>query len=310
MTLKIYSAVQTELLSATELKEHIHLDSSSISSNVTVNQCITGGYKAITAGLTGIGVDVLGNRTLVTFESYSNSAGATLDCKIQESDDNTTYTDWAGGAFTQVTTANDTAVQQIEYTGTKQYVNVYVTVAVAQANFAVNIQEIAPYSTEDTYAEYLIKSAREYAQEYQHRAIGSQVWDLVLDDFPSHKDYVEIPLPPLVSVTSVKYIDSAGTSATFTASSSGYYVDADSEPGRIFLAYGNTWPSFTAYPKNAVRILFTAGYTSTTLPIKTRQAMLMYAGLLYKYRDEAMPKADLETVNNLLYGDRMGGMIG
>jgi uncharacterized phiE125 gp8 family phage protein len=308
--LKLYSAVQTELLTVTELKSHIHLDSSSISSNITVNQCITGGYHAITAGLTGTGADVLGNTALVILESYANSAGATLDCKIQESDDNATYTDWTGGTFTQVTTANDTAVQQIEYTGTKQYINVYVSVAGGQSNFAVNIQEVAPYSTEDTYAEYLIKAAREYAQEVQHRAIGSQVWELIMDDFPVCRDYIELPLPPLISVTQVNYIDTDGTSASFTAGSSGYYVDADSEPGKVFLAYGITWPAASLYPHNGVVIRFTAGYTASTLPIKTRQAMLMYAGLLYKYRDSAIPEADLNTVNALLYGDRMGGMVG
>ena len=309
MTLKLYSAVQTELIDVTTLKEHIRLDSTSISSNVTINQCLTGQYYGITAGLTGTGADVLGNRALVVLDSYVNSAGATLNCKIRESDDNVTYTDWTGGAFTQVTTANDTAVQQIEYTGTRQYINVYVTVAVAQANFAVTIQEITPYSTEDTYAQYLIESAREYAEEFQHRAIGEQKWELILDDFPAI-DKIKLPLPPLVSVTSVTYLDTAGTSAVFTAGSSGYYVDTDSQPGCIFLAYGMTWPTASLYPYNGLRILYTAGYTATTLPKKTKQAMMMYAGLLYKYRDEAIPDADLRTVNALLYGERMGGMVG
>jgi uncharacterized phiE125 gp8 family phage protein len=309
MALKLYSAVQTELLTVTEVKSHIRLDSGYVSSNTTVNQCVTGAYHAITASATGTGADVLGYKALVILESYANSAGGTLDCKIQESDDNTTYTDWSGGAFTQVTTANDTAVQQIEYTGTKQYINVLYTIAGAQANFAVAIQELAPYSTEDTDIGYLIKAAREYAQDYQHRGIGSQVWELVIDDFP-YVDRIRLPLPPLASVTSVTYIDSEGTSAAFTAGSSGYYVDTDNEPGAVFLAYGMTWPSTTLYPYGGVRILYTCGYTATTLPYRTRQAMLMYAGILFKYRDAGIPEADLNTVNALLMPDRMGGMVG
>lgn len=309
MALKLYSAAQTELLSATEVKEHIRLDSGYVSSNVTVNQCITGGYHSITASATGTGIDVLGYKALVVLESYANSAGATLDCKIQESDDGATYTDWTGGAFTQVTTANDTAVQQIEYTGTKQYINVLYTVATAQANFAVNIQEIAPYSTEDTYIGYLIKSAREYAQDFQHRGIGEQKWEYVIDDFP-YSDRIKLPFPPLTDVTSITYIDSEGTPAVFTAGSSGYYVDTDSEPGTVYLAHGVTWPATTLMPHGGVRILYTCGYTSTTLPNRTRQAMLMYCGLLHKYRDQAIPQADRDTVDNLLMADRMGGMVG
>jgi uncharacterized phiE125 gp8 family phage protein len=270
---------------------------------------VTGGYHAITAGLTGTGADVLGYNALVILESYANSAGATLDVKIQESDDGTTYTDWTGGAFTQVTTANDTATQQIEYTGTKQYINVLYTITGAQANFAVNIQEIAPYSTEDTYIGYLIKSAREYAQDFQHRGIGEQKWEYVIDDFP-YSDRIRLPLPPLTDVSSITYIDSAGTSAVFTAGSSGYYVDTDSEPGAVFTAYGITWPSLAMRPYGGVRILYTCGYSATTLPNRTRQAMLMYCGLLHKYRDQAIPQADRDTVDNLLMADRMGGMIG
>lgn len=309
MVLKVYSAVQTELIDVTSLKEHLRLDSGYISSNITVNQCLVGQYYGVTAGLTGTGADVLGNRALVILESYASSAGSTLDCKIQESDDNATYTDWSGGAFTQVTTANDTAVQQIEYTGIKQYINVYVTVAGAQANFAVNIQEIAPYSTEDTYLTYCIKAAREYAEEVQHRAIGSQKLEYILDEFPTD-DYIELPRPPLSGVTSVTYIDDAGTTATLTAGSSGYYADTDREPGIVFLADAAVWPVYDEFPHGSVHIIYSAGYTASTLPIKTRQAMMMYAGLIYKYRDQMIPDADMRTVDYLLYGDRMGGWIG
>jgi uncharacterized phiE125 gp8 family phage protein len=307
MTLKLYSAVQTEIITTTEIKEHIRLDSTSISSNITVNQCILGQYYNITAALTGTAADVLGNRALVVLESYANSAGATLNVKIQESHDNITYTDWSGGAFTTVTTANDTAIQQIEYTGTQQYLNVLASVAGAQANFAVNIQEITPYSVEDTYISYLGKAAREYAEAATGRAIGQQTWTMMIDEFPS-RDYIEIPKAPLLSVTSVNYIDDDGVTATMTAGSSGYYVDTDSEPGAIMLADGASWPVYEEYPRNSVQIQFMAGHTADNLPYNTRIAIMMYAGLLYKYRDQAIPDEDLRTVDRLLIKDRVWWM--
>lgn len=304
MALKIYSAVQTEVVTTTELKEHIRLDSTTISSNVTINQCIVGGYHSITAGLTGTAFDVLGNRTLVVLESYLNSASATVDCKIQESDDNVTYTDWTGGGFTQVTTANDTSVQQIEYTGTKQYVNTYVTVAGAEANFAVNVHEMTPYSSEDTYLGYLIKAAREYAEDATGRAIGSQKWTLILDKFPG-TDFIEVPKPPLSSVTSLTYIDDDGTTSTMTTGSSGYYVDTDSEPGRVFLADGVTWPDDELFPYGGVKVLYACGHSTDDVPLNTRQAILMYAGLLYKFRDTAIPGPDMVTIDRMLYKDKV-----
>ncbi len=68
---------------------------------------------------------------------------------------------------------------------------------------------------------------------------------------------IELEFPPLISVTSITYLDGAGSSQTL--SSSKYSVDTSSSPGRIELNKGETWP--TTYDKiNAVTITYTAGY--------------------------------------------------
>ncbi len=109
----------------------------------------------------------------------------------------------------------------------------------------------------------------------------------------------------VTAVTSVTYEDSTGTTATFTASTSGYYVDIDSEPARIVLSYGVNWPSFTERPSNAIRIRYQAGYT--TLPEDTKHAILMLAGAYYTYRDVEIPTGLMNTIHNLLENDRIGG---
>ena len=53
------------------------------------------------------------------------------------------------------------------------------------------------------------------------RAIGTQTWDLVYDEFPYGS--IELPMPPLQSVTGVYYIDSAGIEQTMDPAS--YSVD-------------------------------------------------------------------------------------
>src|SRR3990167_7420015 len=68
---------------------------------------------------------------------------------------------------------------------------------------------------------------------------------------------IELPLPPLRSVTSITYVDQDGT--TQTLSSTLYTVDSSSEPARITPAYGEVWPS-TRDQVNAVTVRFVAGY--------------------------------------------------
>lgn len=67
---------------------------------------------------------------------------------------------------------------------------------------------------------------------------------------------MSIPLPrvPLISVTSITYVDTAG--ATQTLSASVYSVNTAA--GCVDLAYNQSWPS-TRYQPNAVTIRFVAG---------------------------------------------------
>ena len=308
MNLKVYSAATTELVTVTEVKEHLRLDSTSLSSNVTTTQIVLGGYHSITANLTASGTDVSGYTSMMQLESFINSAGASVACKIQESDDNVTYTDWTGGGFTTVTTANDTDVQQIEYTGSKQYIRPYTTVTGAEANFAINVILQTPYSSEDTEIGYLITRARLYAERYQRRSLAVTTYDYFLDDFPA-SPYIVLPkAAPMASITavsSVTYIDSDGDTATMTCSSSGYYVDINAEPALIALSYGVNWVSFVPFPTNAVKIRYQAGYT--TLPESTKHAIIMLAGAYYTYRDVGIPEDLMDTIENLLEDDRIGG---
>jgi len=56
--------------------------------------------------------------------------------------------------------------------------------------------------------------------------------------------------------------------------------------GRIVLAYGKSWPSFTPYPSNPVTIEFVCGWTAASdVPRKIKQACLMICADLYENRE-------------------------
>ncbi len=310
MALKLKTAPAIEPLTLSEVKAHLRLDSGSLADNIITAQSITPGAHVVAANysLVGAGVDVFGYRVLVNLNSGANGADGTVDAKIQESDDNLTWTDWIGGAFVQVTAANDNAVQELEYTGSKQYVRVVATVAGATCEFGADIITEQPYSAEDDFLSDKIIAAREYCEDFQNRAYLTQTWDLWLDSFPSG-GCIRIPLPPLQSVTSIKYYDTANVEATMAIAD--YFVDDKSEPGRLSLAYGKSWPSTTLRPVNGVCIEFVAGYgnAAAAVPKKVKQAMLLLIGHWYVNREAALTGAvskEIEfAVHALLWMDRV-----
>ena len=92
-----------------------------------------------------------------------------------------------------------------------------------------------------------------------------------LDEFPPN-DYIEIPLPPLQSITSIKYYDTTDTEATMAASD--YIVDTTGFVGRVVLADGKSWPSTSLRPAKGICIEFVCGYTTYSATVNTADAIV------------------------------------
>lgn len=116
-----------------------------------------------------------------------------------------------------------------------------------------------------------------------------------------------VPLPPLVSVASIQYLDTTGASQTL--SSAAYTVDTASKPGRIVLNQGYAWPA-TIQQANAVTVTFTAGYGSaSSVPPLLRQGIKLLAAHWYENREaasdrkfEALPMALQSIIDQQNYG--------
>ncbi len=140
-------------------------------------------------------------------------------------------------------------------------------------------------TTEDAYLDRLRIAARKYMEgTVLNRALITQTWDYYLQGWPG-KNYIEIPLPPLVSITSIKYTDYLNVESTFANTE--YIVDTVAEPGRVYLKWDKSWPSVSLQVVNAIVIRFVAGYgAAAAVPENIKQAILLQIGALYENRED------------------------
>lgn len=281
---KVVTPPTTEPLTLAEVKRHLKIYDDGI--NDAQTETIT--TRAANVGtVTGTSVDVLGASATVYVNVGVISFGGKLDVEIQHSDDNISFSVWESipqmlisGSYSKL------------YEGGKRYIKAVASVTVNSITFGANVQTISGDPTDDVEIADLITRAREQAEEYSRQAFAVQTIEFYLKNYPS-KNYIEIPMPPLQSVTSLKTYDRAGNATT----ESGYIVDIDSVPGKIVLEYGKSWPTGADYPVNPIRIRAVVGYS--TLPQKLKRILLYHIGLLDKYRDVAIPEAEQKALEQM-----------
>lgn len=116
-----------------------------------------------------------------------------------------------------------------------------------------------------------------------NRALVTQTWEMKIDGFPC--GVIELPLPPLQSVSSIVYLDADGASQTLAADA--YRVLNAGVPmrkGLVEPAYGQSWPT-TRDVSQAVTVTFVAGYGArNAVPWHTRALLLFAIKELYDHR--------------------------
>jgi uncharacterized phiE125 gp8 family phage protein len=162
------------------------------------------------------------------------------------------------------------------------------TLAEAKAHLRVDTTD------DDDLISALLTASRSFCEEWTGRAFVTQTWELVLDDFPTdlNADEIEIPRPPLRSVTSIKYDDETGLEHTLATDQ--YEVDDISQPGWV-VPVDAGWPVALWEGINAVRIRFVAGYApganspdtfADNIPGAIKAAIRLYLGQLYDQRED------------------------
>jgi uncharacterized phiE125 gp8 family phage protein len=141
-------------------------------------------------------------------------------------------------------------------------------------------------TVDDPLIDKWIGAARDFAEALTGRRLITQTWDLKLDAFPC-EDVIILPYPPVTSITSITYVDTAGATQTWDAAN--YLTDlpaGDHAPrARITPAYGLSWPS-TRDVINAVAVRFVCGYASpAAVPEGIQSALLAIVAHKYYHRE-------------------------
>lgn len=127
------------------------------------------------------------------------------------------------------------------------------------------------HNDDDGQLETCLKAAIDYCQEYQWAQYCTATFVERFDCFPC---YFVPQRCPLLSVTSLAYVDQAGNTQTLTANTH-YTVDIYSKPGRIVPAVNYSWPATYGHV-NDVTLTYTAGYgAAAAVPDEIKQAVIM-----------------------------------
>lgn len=161
-------------------------------------------------------------------------------------------------------------------------------VSLAEARLQLRLTE-DDQTAENPLVSAWITAAREIAEHYTRRAVAAQTLEAAMDCFPDCGEGFDLPMPPVASVTSVKYTDTDGVEQTL--STSAYALSTYGESRRVALTYGNSWPSTRDIP-DAVRVRFMAGYT--TCPKAVKQAILMMVAWMDQNRGDEMVGDDIQ----------------
>jgi len=142
----------------------------------------------------------------------------------------------------------------------------------------------------------IITAMRQDAEHRQGRRLITQTVELVLDAFPTTED-IDLLIPDVQSIASVKYYDTAGAQQTIDPAA--YSLDSDSTP--CWLLVVTDWPT----PKdvaNSVRIRYVVGYGPAAVDVPSNTRLWIIARSCYALDKKDPPEwidrlLDAETVH-------------
>ena len=137
---------------------------------------------------------------------------------------------------------------------------------------------------EDALVGALVAAARRQIELATGYALVEQTRRLVLDGFPPGGSPIPLPMPPLVSVTEIEYVDANG--APQVVSVDDYRVIPDGTPGLIVPTVA--WPEAASHDAS-VRVTFTCGFGAQNAEALPEQLAVAVRQLVSHWYDNRTP---------------------
>jgi uncharacterized phiE125 gp8 family phage protein len=153
---------------------------------------------------------------------------------------------------------------------------------VEPSTLAVGLADAKPHcevgdsdTSQDVKLTRMISAAIADVERHTRKALITQTWVMTLREFPvSDRGRIYLPRPPLQTVSSIVYVNDAGSSVTL--STSDYQVVTGSSPGYVEPAFNKSWPSVRSETAESITITYVAGFGSaaTSIPAALRNVIL------------------------------------
>lgn len=133
---------------------------------------------------------------------------------------------------------------------------------------------------EDAVLTAYIAAAVQFVEDYCGISLITQTRDTKFDYF---ENLIELPRPPLASVSYIKYLDADG--AQQTLADTVYQVDTFSRPGIIRLGVNQSWPAvYDQAQAIEIRYLTGFGNSGSYVPETIKHALKLLCGHWYENR--------------------------
>ena len=138
-----------------------------------------------------------------------------------------------------------------------------------------------------------IPMARKFIEGHTGRTIHEKTLEVHLGSFPSGKNFIFLPgATPLISITSVTYVDENNVSTVWSSSNYYAYEGAANQLGALQKAGSVAWPDFTPSAVAPVRIRYNAGIETDSPVVSAgadvREAMFLLVAMLWRNREAAV----------------------
>ena len=138
------------------------------------------------------------------------------------------------------------------------------------------------FADEDTYINTLITSARKYCEAYCNRVFITQTWR---QNENAWSYPIKLMVNPVISLTSLKYIDTNEAQQTITDNTNNFQKDFNSDVAKIYSGLVEAFPAI-GISINPIEIITVCGYgAASDVPDDIKHAIKLMVSHLYENRE-------------------------